>query len=393
MSEVIRIHTAADGSVILGPSSSPGGPAGVGLLVFPGATAVINPLATIPHLVIHEVDAASDLVVALYGNRAGALLGQPDGSHVTAPTETAGLVQHLGRIAWLRDVRPLPLDPQLLDLEFRASLAELPWPLAADGAPLTADESRVMDDLTGLQALGPGPSESGESATLEALTIRAAAHLGSGPHQGTASLDWARVPDRLVPSPEDTVSFMLAEPDDPGDGTGVLTVEVLMPPATILHPAVTHPEPAPTRLLASLTVSGWPLPLASGPLVTVDGRQRGTIAVGPEAMALVRQARSLSVDIRAVHLPWVPPTSGRAQRAAARRWAARGWAFLVLAAWLGTPSLESMARDGLRFAQRLWAGLDDEHADQCAAAAAAPAPTIPLTLAEAWFARHLSGPS
>ena len=50
-----------------------------------------------------------------------------------------------------------------------------------------------------------------------------------------------------------------------------------------------------------------------------------------------------------------------------------------------------MARDGLTHAARLWAEFDPDAADRCTALAGAPAPVVRPSLAEVWFAQHLSG--
>lgn len=366
MSEVFDISTIPDGTVLVGPP--PVAAAGVGLLAFPGFTAIVDPMADAPYLVVYDVEAAADLIADPHARR---LLLEP------------------GRLNWLRDIRPLPLDPDLIDLEYRATRSQLPW---GDGdqtdseVPVTPEERQMLSDLAGLSSQ-PGADE----CSLADLAVSAAAHLGTGARSGTTSLDWGRVPPTLVPSPDDSVTYDLTPK---AGGGGELRVEVTPPPAVILHPAVLHRRRDTPTLVAALTADGWPLPLASGRLDVDDrGRLVATIPVGPEAMLLTRQAGAIGVDLRAPHLPWTPPDATREARASARRWAARGWASLGLAAALGNRGWEAMARDALRYAARRWSGLDAAASARCADAADAPAPEIHTSLAEVWFGRHAESAS
>ena len=358
MTDPLDVTTAPDGTLLVGPP--PVGAAGVGLLAFPGFTALVDPMTDAPHLVVHDPEAASELITDAGVRR---------------------LLLHAGRLSWLRDTRPLPLDPDLLDLECRAARADLPWndPDDPDEAAVTSQEQQVLTGIAELSALRPAA----DAWSVGDLTVPVAAHLGARPGTGTASLDWGRVPPTLVPSPDDSATYELIPASG---GAGELRVEVAPPPPVILHPAVVHVPPNVAPLVAVLTAFGWPLPLASGTLRADDrGRLTASIPVTPEAMMLARQAASLGVDLRAAHLPWTPPDPAREARAAARRWAARGWASLCLAAALGDRAWEAMARDALRYAARRWAGLDAAASARCTEAAEAPAPTVALSLAEIWF--------
>lgn len=429
MTTPVTLRTASDGVRLVGPE--PLAPAGSVFFSFDGVTAVVDPVSDTPQLLVHDVAAAADLVADVFGDAVVRELGSTAEVSVDAPHTDESIALHrAGVLAWLNDVRPLPLDPELIALECAVHEAELPWPVShphgaedPSGAvdrtvhllrSLRTDDHGVLHrplaDLARralphlpvgneelwpelalervlLRAVQDGPDELAGSATLEwlrdLLAPRSAVHLGTS-GETSASLDWPRVPRRLVPAPEESVVFS-AEPG--GDGAGRLIVTVAASPPPRLHPALLHPTPDMTGPAVSLAADGWPLPLATGQLtMRADGLAWvGEIAITPDAMQVVAQADDLDLDVRSAHLPWRAPDPIRDAKAMARRWAARGVAGLRLAAAVDDPGWTGMARDGLAYAARLWRGLDPALATRCRELADGGSSTGPLSVAEEWL--------
>lgn len=436
MSPLVALRTASDGVRLVGPD--PIAPAGFVFLCFDGVTAVIDPVGDTPQLLVHDAGAAAELVADVFGDAVAEELDSADEVSVEAAgTDGAAALHRAGVLNWLNDIRPLPLDPELIALECAVSSAELPWAVSQPRGT-TGDQAAVVDQMVHLlrslrmddhgalhrsledlarRALphlpvgnhGLWPELAQERALLRAagstptpptestapgwlhdfLVPRSAAHLGTTA-QSAASLDWPRVPRRLVPAPEESVVFWV-EPAAGGAGRLIATIAASPPPR--LHPALLHPAPDPTGPTVSVAAPGWPLPLATGPLtLQPDGLAWvGDIAITSDAMRVVGQADALDLDVRSAHLPWRPPDPVRDAKAMARRWAARGVAGLRLASAVSDPGWARMARDGLTYAARLWRGLDAASSDRCLRLAERGLDPAPLSVAEAWLLESDTG--
>lgn len=431
MSTPVPLHTAGDGVRVVGPD--PIAPAGTVFFSFDGVTAVIDPVSETPQLLVHDLDAAVGLVADVFGDAVAGELDSDADVTVEAPrTHEAVALHRAGLLAWLNDIRPLPLDPELIGLESAVATADLPWapvsPLDTTAAPAatiegiahllrslrTQDHGLTHRPLSGLarRALAHLPvgnetlwpelarerallRASGSQTELAALSpadaawlrgllaMQKAAHLGTA-GTTTASLDWLRVPRRFVPAPEDSVVFSV---EPAARGAGRLLVTVAVTPAPRLHPALLHPPPDPSGPIVSLAALGWPLPLATGQLTLQrDGRAwSGEVGITPDAMDVVAQADELVVDVRSAHLPWRAPDPVREARATARRWAARGVAGLRLATAVDDLGWAQLAGGGLAYAARLWRGLDPSAAGRCLELADGGVVRSSLSVAETWL--------
>lgn len=429
MTTLVPIRTASDGVRMVGPGLA--APAGSVFFSFDGVTAVVDPVSETPQLLVHDAAAAAELVADLFGDAVAQALDSADDANLEAPGTDESIALHrAGVLAWLSEVRPLPLDPELIALESAVVNAELPWEVSpalgsAHDLPDTID--KVVHLLRALRTQAHGathqplldlarralaylpvgndqlwPDLARERALLRAenipdvhaepadsdwlhelLAVRQAAHLGSSTTTAT-SLDWPRVPRRLVPAPEDSVVFTV---EPMAGGAGRLIVTIAASPSPRLHPALSHSEPDLVHPVASLSARGWPLPLATGPLaLRPDGLAWvGAIDVAPDAMRVVGQADGLDLDVRSAHLPWCSPDPVRDARAMARRWAARGIAGSRLASAMDDPGWQRMAADGLTYAARLWRGHDLAASRRCLELAENGMSPTPLSVAESWL--------
>lgn len=429
MTTLVPIRTASDGVRMVGPGVA--APAGSVFFSFDGVTAVVDPVSETPQLLVHDAAAAAELVADVFGAAVAQALDSADDANLEAPGTDESIALHrAGVLAWLSEVRPLPLDPELIALESAVVNAELPWEISpglgsAHDLPdtvgkvvhllralrtqahsathqpllnlarralayLPVGNDQLWPDLARERALlraDSRPDTRGEYASPdwlhELLAIRSAAHLGSSTAMAT-SLDWPRVPQQLVPAPEDSVVFAV---ESVAGGAGRLTVTIAASPSPRLHPALSHAVLDQVRPVASLSARGWPLPLATGPLaLRPDGLAWvGAIDVAPDAMRVVDQADGLDLDVRSAHLPWRSPDPVRDARAMARRWAARGIAGSRLASAMDDPGWQRMAADGLSYAARLWRGHDLAASRRCLELAENGMSPTPLSVAESWL--------
>lgn len=420
----LMITPLPDGTVRIG--SVPLAAAYIAEVHLPGVTVLIDPSDPEPtsHAVVYEPEVAQETVATLFGTDAAEALSRGVAAAVPEiDSPELERLAHLGWLTWLDRYRPVPLDLGLLDLERTATRAEFPddepeltepaqvaavvdaarhlrenptAPLAGELRELLrsaflqlpavdTEQPDVAHERELLQLQDEWGSAAVDSADLtwlaEQLTPVAAGHLGG--HRaivGGASLDWRRVPRRLLPAPEESVWFEV--------DVDHVEVTVAAPPAARPHPAFTAVADLPPRLAASLRSSAWPLPLADGELEfdPATGGWRGDLPIVPAAVGLAARAGNLDVDIRSRALNWVPPNQGRMREAAARRWASRGLVAKRLARTGEEPGLEAAGAAALRFAARLWRAAGERHrAERCLALASGSLPATGLSLAEQWL--------
>lgn len=425
MATTIVVTPGPDGMIAIG--ARPVAPAGVAFVPLDGVTLIVDPTDPegLPTATVVCEDAAEQ-VAQLFGDEVAQALGTPE--EVVVPLGDSALRDaafQLGILTWLTQNRPLPFDAALLDLESAAVQADLvnddqqvltdPRRLAtlvemarrlrvAPDTPLADQISRLfvrsathvprsaVDALASAvhherelvrvrDAFGSVSLTSADLSWLaEAARPPAAAHLGDdeGPREAKASIDWLRVPSAMLPATENSVRFSIAG--------GEVEVAVPAPQQAIPHPAVPRQQEPDQPVVASLRSFSWPVPLASGELRFDEGADewRGRFPLTEEAAGLARRAKLLDVDVRAARVPWAAPNRRRQREAAARRWAARGWALKRINVVAQRSDVDAAARASLGYSARLWGPSDAEASRLCRAVASA-IPRGPLTLAEQWL--------
>ena len=422
-SDLIAIAPQADGVVRIG--APPLEATYLSQVDLPGMTVQMDPFDAAPaaHALVYDAGLAAESVGLLFGDETAEAVTR--GATVSVPAVASpelADIERLGWLEWYDRYRPVPVDGALLRVEATVLRTRLPddepaieepeqmatllqiarrirkdpdLPLARELRDLIREAFTVLPavdpDVPELlrerellqieDAWGETPPGSPDMDWLaRQLAPVAAGHLGGGRAlEGTTALDWERVPRALLPALEDSVRFVVV--DDHVD------VTVPAPARTVHHPAVPEEtQPAP-NLVASLRSSAWPLPLAEGGL-SFQGQRGvwgGRLRIVPGAVALVRKAPVLDVDVRSSALPWVAPNQRRTREAAARRWVARGVVARRLAAGSGDERLDGAGAGALRYAARLWeASGDHARAERCLALVTSHVEPS-LSLAERWL--------
>lgn len=425
----VQLRPGPDGIVQVG--DLPMDVAGVARVETAGATFFVDPSQSgecIPTIVVHDPRSAAEALEAVLGGRVVDCVLKGEATTVRVdPIPAADDLCFAGVLGWLERYLPVPLDDQLLTVESAVVRASLPGnadvteddetvalltriansvrhdpmlPLrhelellvraAVPDRPFGGDADEVADLYHERDLLEVGRvygSAAITAADLDWLDTQlsppVAAHLGEreGVLSGACSLDWERCPRTLLPAPEGSIHYRIAD--------GVVRLSLAPPVLIDRHPALPTPDIDPPHLVAGLRVPTWPVPLAVGEFVASADEPGWTaeFAVSDESLAIARTAEFVDVDVRVAGRPWQPCGLRGSRRLAARRWAARGVASRRLAAALADPSVDRAGQAAFTYAGRLWAAAGEaERSRRCMALASAPRHDVRLTLAELWLA-------
>jgi len=399
-----------------------------------GAIAHVDPTAVglpVP-LTITDADEAYDVLVRLYGHAVADAVSRvhPEGPTATAEVSTTGwrAVERLGLLLWLRRLSPLPLDPSALHLEIMAGVvacADLMDPddlgpddpcehtdalletarflrSTSDPSPdrdtvgdlldvvlrHVADDPRTPGDValgawhevdlleidrTWAQGATRPPTTPTWAMDLSPVGATAAGTTSPSTtrRQGTDSLDWDRVPARLLDPAEGSITWIARS----GEGSAGVAVVVRSAPSPSLHPMLRalRPPPVVADLRFRVYVPGLPFPAAEAGLARRADWDAwsGSVLLGRGAASALHRSPDLWVDVHTAGYPLPPKQGSAAVEAEAQRWTVRALAALRMAAAIpptGEMDLRSSAAMSLARARTLWAAAEENSPEALACA-------------------------